>query len=134
MKMRLSFSIFFLTTFFGFRFLSFAQDIHFNLFTRSQVNIGSIVTGMSQDPQGYLWFATAFGLYKYDGHQYTGYRNEPINKNSPAEDNIQHVATDKEGNVWLGTRQSGLDRLDPSTGIFTHFRHNNNDPGSLADD
>jgi ligand-binding sensor domain-containing protein len=31
-------------------------------------------------------------------------------------------------------RVSGLDRLDPATGAYTHFRFNMNDPGSLIND
>ena len=29
---------------------------------------------------------------------------------------------------------AGLDRLDPVTGIFTHFRHDAKDPASLGND
>jgi ligand-binding sensor domain-containing protein len=89
---------------------------------------------MTQDTQGFLWLATANGLYKYDGHQYTSYHNEPLNPNSLANDNIQSVTADKTGYIWIGMGQSGLDRLNPVTGVFTHFRHNDNDPGSLASD
>src|SRR5258705_3101446 len=124
MRMRLPFSIFFFISFLLFHFLSFAQDIHFNLVTRSQDDLGSQITGMTQDAQGYLWFATGNGLYKYNGYQYSFFHNEPLNPNSPAADNIQCVAADKAGYIWLGTSQSGLDRFDPATGIFTHFRHN----------
>ena len=44
------------------------------------------------------------------------------------------MTADKAGNLWLAPSGSGLDRLDPATGIFTHFRHNDNDPGSLVND
>jgi ligand-binding sensor domain-containing protein len=53
---------------------------------------------------------------------------------SPAADNIWVVAADKAGYIWSAPSRSGLDRLDPATGIFTHFRHNNDDPASLASD
>ncbi len=77
----------------------------------------------------------ANGLYKYDGYQYSSYHNEPLNPNSPAADNIECVAADKAGYIWLAHQCNlGLDRLDPATGIFTHFRHNDNDPGSLVSD
>src|SRR6188474_261987 len=134
MRRRLTFSVLFFIPFFFFHFLSFAQDIQFNLFTRSKDDIGSLIQGMTQDTQGFLWLATANGLYKYDGHQYTSYHNEPLNPNSLANDNIQSVTADKTGYIWIGMGQSGLDRLNPVTGVFTHFRHNDNDPGSLASD
>jgi len=134
MRTRLPFSVLLFISFLFLHFSSFAQDIHFNLVTRSPDVIGSQIAGMTQDLQGYLWLSTANGLYKYDGYEYTSYHNEPLNPNSPANDNIWNIAADKAGYIWLGTSQSGLDRLDPATGIFTHFRHNNNDPGSLAND
>jgi len=113
---------------------SFAQDIHFNLVARSQDDIGSVIAGMAQDTQGFLWLATQNGLYKYDGYQYTPYHHEPLNPNSLANDNLWSVAADKAGYIWLAPVFTGLDRFDPATSIFTHFRHKNNDPNSLGSD
>jgi ligand-binding sensor domain-containing protein len=109
-------------------------DIHFNVVARSQDDIGSVIAGMTQDTQGFLWLSTQNGLYKYDGYQYTSYHHEPLNPNSLANDDIWSVAADKAGYIWLAPVGTGLDRLDPVTGIFTHFRHKNDDPGSLGCD
>jgi len=35
--------------------------------------------------------------------------------------------------LWIGMVSSGLDRYDPKTGVFTHFRHDPAKPGSLSD-
>ncbi len=133
--MRLPFSVFFLAAFSSFHFLSFAQDIHFNLVKRSSDEIGSVILGMTQDEQGFLWFATTNGLYKYDGYQYSSYHNEPLNSNSLAADGIECITADKAGYLWLAPRGFlGIDRFNPATGTFMHFRHQNNDPGSLVND
>src|SRR5205809_4843654 len=132
MKMRLSFSSFFLVLLLYSHSLSFAQDIHFNLVNRSPDDPGGAVLGIAQDEQGFLWLATQSGLYKYDGYQYTSYHNEPLNPNSLAADYIECLAIDKAGYIWVGTRV-GVDRLDPATGIFTHFAHNSK-LGSLISD
>ena len=134
MRTRLPFSVFFLTGFVCLHFLSFAQDIHFNLVSRAQDDVVGLITGMAQDKQGFLWITTFNGLYKYDGYQYSSYHTEPLNPNSLAPGRLECVTIDKTGCLWLAPRGSGLDRFDPSTGIFTHFRHNDNEPGSLADD
>src|SRR4051794_21745315 len=134
MKMRLPFSVFFLTTFLFFHSLSFTQDIHFKLVTRPPDYQAGIILAMTQDSQGFLWLATENGLYKYDGYKYSVYRNEPLNLNSLAANIIWFVTTDRAGYIWSAPKASGIDRLDPQTGIFTHFRHKNNDPESLASD
>ena len=41
---------------------------------------------------------------------------------------------DHEGVLWIGTEHAGLNRMDPKTGKFTHYRHNENDPNSLSFD
>ena len=41
---------------------------------------------------------------------------------------------DESDVVWVGTRESGLDRIDPVTKRVTHFRHDAGDPVSLSND
>lgn len=44
------------------------------------------------------------------------------------------MLADRNGYIWAGVWTKGLDRLDPKTGIFTHYRHNPLVPNSLSDD
>ena len=136
MKKLLLFAIFQLSIFLLCPFLSSGQDIHFDLVPRPQDQTGTIILSMAQDNQGYLWLATTNGLYKYDGNQYTAYHNQALNPNSISNDYLECIAADKQGYIWIGYyhNTSGLDRLDPSTGICTHFHHNENDVYSLASD
>ena len=134
MRRSLTFCVFFFTTFFCTHILSYAQDINLKVVQRDKNDVGGAVLGITQDMQGFLWLATQIGLYKYDGYQYISYHPTPSNPNSPASDLIECIASDRTGYVWLAPARTGLDRLDPATGIFTHFRHTKNDPGSLASD
>lgn len=94
-----------------------------------------LVTGIAQDPQGYMWFGTKrTGLYRYDGYNIVSYKNQPSNRNSLSYDAIESLHADSKGIIWIGTFGRGLDRFEPATGIFTHFRFNRNDPGSLSND
>ena len=36
--------------------------------------------------------------------------------------------------IWIGTSGRGLDRFDPETERFTHYRHDPADPQSLSHD
>ena len=44
------------------------------------------------------------------------------------------IAEDPQGNLWLGTEFTGLQRLDPSTGRFTIYRNRPGTIGSLSND
>jgi ligand-binding sensor domain-containing protein len=112
------------------------QDIHFDLVQRPQDQIGVSVFALAQDQKGLLWIGTTNGLFKFDGSQYTAYHNQPSNFNSISDDVVECIAADQQGYIWVGHHHntSGLDRLDPSTGIFSHFRHNENDAYSISSD
>ena len=38
------------------------------------------------------------------------------------------------GTIWVGTARSGLNRFDPATERFTHYRHDPDDPHTLSHD
>ena len=59
------------------------------------------------------------------------YKNDPLNLQSLGSNIIESICADKDGIIWVGTKGYGLDRFDPATGIFTHFRHNPQDPQSI---
>jgi signal transduction histidine kinase/ligand-binding sensor domain-containing protein len=118
-------------------FFTSAQDIHFEPVPGYSEQSNSSVFSMAQDNNGFLWLGTAAdGLIKYNGYQYTVFSHQESNPNTISNDRVECVMADKEGNIWIGHyhNTSGLDRLDPSTGIFTHFHHSANDPFSLASD
>jgi len=112
---------------------AFAQDIHFTTVEPPKEQPWKSIFGMAQDASGYLWIATNYGLYKYNGKESTFYQHDVNNPNSLAIDYVGSVFGDKQGIVWLGT-WAGLDRFDPVTNTFKHYRHQANDPGSLACD
>jgi len=81
-----------------------------------------------------MWFSSyGIGLTRYDGYHVTIYRNDPRDSGSLASNNVVCVFADHNGMIWVGT-QSGLDRMDPATGIFTHFRYKAKNPNSLSND
>jgi ligand-binding sensor domain-containing protein len=90
------------------------------------------IMGMGQDPQGFVWLATQYGLFRYDGYRYVPYYHDPDNANSPASNRTESLFVSESGIVWIGYLKNGLDRFDPATGTFTHFTHDPNDPGSLS--
>lgn len=69
----------------------------------SQNTVMSII----QDKNDILWFATFDGLNRYDGYNFTVYRNEKRNKHSLLNDVLRTLYIDSENNLWIGSK-SGL--------------------------
>jgi ligand-binding sensor domain-containing protein len=84
----------------------------------SQSTINKII----QDKNGFLWFATADGLNRYDGYSFTVFRNDPNDNKTLSGSDISTVCEDDEGNLWVGTRNAGLNKINLKTGSVIRFR------------
>ena len=112
------------------------QKVRFNLVEGvNGVTVGKI-TGITQDPQGYMWFAdqTQTCITRFDGYRMTSFRNDPSNPNSLGGTYPECILADSSGVIWVGFYGMGLDRFDPETNTFTHYRHQPDDPNSLSND
>ncbi len=66
----------------------------------------STVQNIIQDQFGLLWFATSDGLNKYDGYEFTVYREDPEIPNSLAGNLVVELYEDSQGNLWIGTEKA----------------------------
>ena len=94
----------------------------------------SSVTSMALDADGYIWFATADGLARFDGVEMTIFRHDSERPGSIAANDVAAVVVDHAGRIWAGGEKSGVNRLDPGSKDFIHYRHASDDPGSLLSD
>lgn len=78
------------------------------------------VLSISQDSKGYLWFGTRNGLNRYDGYEFTIYKNEVNNPASLSDNYVRCMGEDAEQNMWIGT-SNGLNRIDRQTGKITRL-------------
>jgi len=96
----------------------------------SQNNVQSIL----QDSKGYMWFATENGLNRYDGYGIHRYSRERGNPSGFTNDFVWVIAEDSEHDLWLATQGGGVVRWNRATDSFTSFRHDPQNPNSLASD
>ncbi len=80
------------------------------------------VKSIYQDHLGLIWIAATEGLtsiiVKNNGYDFKTYLHDPKNPNSIIDNDISSVIEDNAHNLWIGTHQSGLEKLDRKTGIF----------------
>lgn len=79
------------------------------------------VSNIVQDKNGFIWFGTQGGLFRYYGKDATAYRNDPFKTDGLIHNLIQTMYYDDENhNIWLGTYQ-GVSMLDIETDQFTNY-------------
>ncbi|MCO7224883.1 EAL domain-containing protein [Pleionea sp. CnH1-48] len=92
------------------------------------------VIDMLRSRDGYLWIATQHGLNRYDGHNFKVFTHDRKNPRSISDNFIWSLAEDDNGYLWVGTRSGGLNRFDPKTETFIHYRHSAEDSHSISSD
>ena len=109
--------------------------IRFNLVEGNNGESLGQVTAITQDPYGYMWFAGqgAGCIYRYDGVHMTAFRHDSLDNNSLSGKILETIYADRNGIIWIGFLNGGMDRFNPSTGKFIHFNHDNSDSQSLGE-
>lgn len=90
------------------------------------------VLSVLQDQEGFMWFATADGLARYDGRDFVIFRRDDEN-NSISNNNTFALMQSRDGLIWIGTDPGGLNVYNPRTGLFDLYEHDPNDENSLLD-
>ncbi len=87
---------------------------------------------------GLIWIGTkGGGLNQFNRKtlSFIHYKHDPRNPDKSRDigaGEVNVIAEDGDGNLWIGMSESGLKKFDKKTGIFTHYQHDPNDPASLA--
>ncbi|PHR85532.1 MAG: hypothetical protein COA59_00825 [Colwellia sp.] len=92
----------------------------------------SNVFGITQDNQGFIWFATEDGLNRFDGKNFVTYRHNANNEHSIADNLIRKIFIDSEQTLWIGT-QNGLSRYNPIFNNFDNYFSTPDNDNSLRD-
>jgi signal transduction histidine kinase/ligand-binding sensor domain-containing protein len=93
------------------------------------------ITGMKDDGQGNLWIATSNGLCKFnrDKELFTIYKHRDEDAESISGNKLLSVFIDHDKNVWTSSGNWIIEKLDPGTGLFTHYIYNT-DPNNLINE
>lgn len=80
----------------------------------------SVVLASCQDKMGHMWFATQDGVNRYNGYDFTVYRNESEDSTSIADNISRTIFRDSKDRMWFGTAK-GLSLYDIEAGLFRNY-------------
>ena len=104
--------------------LVFAQDIdhlHIEQVQEEGLSNNSIMC-INQDTNGFLWFGTREGLFRFDGYAYKAFKNFPGDSSTLVNNVIRCLYPDKN-KLWIGTF-GGLSYLDIESQRIKNFYWN----------
>ena len=73
---------------------------------------GDFITCLYVDLDGFLWIATAYGLYRYDGE------NLWLHITLKPSHFIVTMAQDRQGRIWMNEQDNGIDIMDITKGTL----------------
>ena len=95
-----------------------------------------------EDQEENLWIGTDQGLYYYEVSRgvVKSYQHDPDNPASISRNGVYCIAQDPQENIWVGSWDTGLNRLDaaeyrkenPAEAVFQHYQHQDADSTSLS--
>jgi len=101
----------------------------------------NFVLDIYKNKQGKLWIGTMEGGLKLLDpltEELTHFKHELDNPTSISSNTVSSICEDKLGNLWIGTGHrmlgegNGLNKLDPNTKEFIHYKHDSEDQSSLC--
>lgn len=98
-----------------------------------EVLSGTVVNCMFQDSQGYLWFGTQIGLFRYNGYNLKSYIFTSKATSKFISNFITSLCEDSDNNLWIGTFGGGLFKLNTQTDDYKNFTYASNALNSIGD-
>ena len=122
-RITLFFSVFFIIPFYHQLIGQSSDIIKFHSIPEGISN--NLVSYITQDNQGFMWFGTASGINKFDGYQFTDPALQSEIASFMSRRVIRHIFQDSKGLIWICTEGTGLFRYDPIQQDFLHLIEGN---------
>jgi ligand-binding sensor domain-containing protein len=84
----------------------------------------------AQDRDGFIWFGSSEGLYRYEGTSVKVFRHIINDEQSLSNNYVHDLLVDSKGILWIGTNY-GLNRFDKYTESFIRYLHDPQDTTSM---
>jgi ligand-binding sensor domain-containing protein len=100
----------------GQRLSAQSGDITFKRYSVSDGLSDNSVRCVFIDSKGFLWVGTEEGLNRFDGEEFIGYKRGKSTRFNICGNIVTDIIEDKEGSLWIATRDGGICQLNPETG------------------
>jgi len=98
----------------------FSQTPSYYHYTSNEGLASSMVYSIMQSSNGYMWFATANGISRFDGHRFKNYGiKEGLNS-----DDITSMVEGREGEIYISNYEKGINVLKDE--IITNYTNQGN--------
>src|SRR6266403_4280607 len=77
------------------------------------------VRAIAQTPDGYLWFGTEAGLYRFDGLRFAAW--EPSSGKQIPDSSVSSLCVARDGSLWIGFGSGGISQL--RNGRLKNYSH-----------
>jgi len=109
-------------------------SLYFDKLTTQNGLSNNKVNCILQDFRGFIWFGTDDGLNRYDGNNFTTFRNKPGIPYSISGNMIMDLFEDKDHILWIATADGGLSKYDYRLSPrkqFVQYKHMPTDTNSI---
>ncbi|MCH8247266.1 MAG: hypothetical protein IH951_12775 [Bacteroidetes bacterium] len=92
------------------------------------------VRALNEDQYGNLLLGTTSGfiVWNQTTDEFKRYRSDPDDPASLADNKVWAIHEDRQGKIWIGTYDGGVNRFERESGTFTRFLHDPTNPQSLS--
>ncbi|GAB5410379.1 MAG: hypothetical protein BalsKO_27440 [Balneolaceae bacterium] len=128
--------VFFVIIFLGFFGSITAQIPQFSATHYNAENVGlshNTVLNMTTDRFGFVWVSTMDGLNRFDGKRVEIFRHLSNDSTSLSDSFIHGLYEHKSGDFLIGTRDGGLNILNPKTGEIERVNHETYPESNIPD-
>uniref|UniRef100_A0A832G0Z5 histidine kinase n=1 Tax=Ignavibacterium album TaxID=591197 RepID=A0A832G0Z5_9BACT len=98
----------------------YSQSVEFRNYSVQDGLSNNKVNCVLQDKTGFIWFGTEDGFNRFDGYEFKVFRPS-AEKNSIVSKDIWSLYEDEDGNLWIGSKNGDVIKLDYSTQKFSSW-------------
>ena len=111
---------------------AYAQDYKFDHITTDNGLSQGVINCIFQDKEGFIWIGTNDGLNRYDAYSFKIYKNISDDSSSISGNIIVSIAEDSSSNLWIATRNDGLNFYNRKLDKFSRYQFDKNNYHSLS--